>query len=176
MLKAGDQAPKFETRDVEGISINLESLLKHGPVALVFLRYVGCPICRMHLSQVQDDREKYEDKNIQLFIVMESEAEPIKNYLTKKRLSMNVIPDPQHKLYDLYEVKPGTAADLFSPKALVATVKATLHGHLHGAFEGHEFQLPAAFVIGADGRINYAYYGTHFADKPPAEEMVDSLS
>lgn len=48
-LKLGETAPDFTLSDPTGLNISLSSLLKKGPVVLVFYRGAWCPYCNMHL-------------------------------------------------------------------------------------------------------------------------------
>ena len=171
MLKQGERAPEFSARDARGQMLDLDQWIRKGPVALFFLRYVGCTVCRLHMAQLQKDAHLFLDKNIQLAVVLESTPGRVAKYQAKKNLSLTLVPDLERNLYDLYQVSPGTLRACLAPGAFTGTLKASLKGHRHGAFEGHELQLPAAFLIGEDGKIERAFYGKHPADIPSAEEL-----
>ena len=61
------------------------------------------------------------------------------------------------------------------PRTLAASAKAVVRGHMHGAFEGHEFQVPAEFTVRQDGILAFAHYGRHPADNAPVKEILGSL-
>ena len=175
MLRQGDIAPDFEAENARAEKFRLRDMLQKGPVAVVFLRYIGCPICRLRIGEMARDDRKLEEMNLQLLIVVESDAEHVERYLSSKDIRLNVIPDPRRELYDLFDVRPGSIGGYLSPSTLATSVKAVLQGHMHGAFEGDEFQFPAAFVIGTDGILKYAVYGRNPADSASAEELIGSL-
>jgi peroxiredoxin len=55
--KVGEAMPNFLLPDESGALVSLESLLRRGPVAIVFLRGHWCPYCRLNaaaLAEVQD--------------------------------------------------------------------------------------------------------------------------
>lgn len=175
MFAAGDRATDFETVTAKGRRVALSGLLTKGPVVLVFLRYVGCPLCRMHLEELQRETRNVSESGYQLLVVLESSSENILKYWEKKKLSLEVLPDIKRNLFDQFDVGPTKVTKALRPAVLAAMVKATLRGHFHGAFEGSEFQPPALFVIGADGVLIYAHYGSHPADLPGVASVLAQI-
>ena len=49
-LKVGDQAPRFELRSYDDISVASDDLLKSGPLVLTFYRGLWCPYCQKDLN------------------------------------------------------------------------------------------------------------------------------
>jgi len=52
-LKPGAVAPDFMLPDAQGRGARLQSLLRQGPVVLVFYRGSWCPYCNLHLRGFQ---------------------------------------------------------------------------------------------------------------------------
>jgi thiol-disulfide isomerase/thioredoxin len=52
-LKPGAVAPDFMLPDAQGRCVRLQSLLRQGPVVLVFYRGGWCPYCNLHLRGFQ---------------------------------------------------------------------------------------------------------------------------
>jgi peroxiredoxin len=52
-VKAGDAAPAFTLREVDGEAITLDGLVQNGPGVLVFFRFEGCPACNLALPYYQ---------------------------------------------------------------------------------------------------------------------------
>ena len=52
-LKPGDAAPDFILPDAQGNPVRLYSLLREGPVVVVFYRGGWCPYCNLHLRGFQ---------------------------------------------------------------------------------------------------------------------------
>ena len=171
-LQTGQLAPDFTATVAGGEKIQLSSLIKDGPVCVIFLRFMGCPLSRLRMAELEQELGAYSNKNLRLFVVLESRHDRVEHYLTKKNLHIEVLPDLERKLFDLYDVKPGGVEALLNPAVLTKGTKATLKGHMHGPFEGNELQLPAAFIIGQDGKLTYVNYGLHAADMAPTEQIV----
>ena len=54
--------------------------------------------------------------------------------------------------------------------------KATAAGFKHGAYEGDELQLPAAFVLTPERELTYVRYAKSVGDMPEAEELAELLA
>jgi hypothetical protein len=72
-------------------------------------------------------------------------------------------------------VEAGGMIKYLHPAGLIAAIRATTQGFMHGKFEGKETQLPAAFAISADKVVKDAYYGENISDMPSLEKIVNSL-
>lgn len=46
MLEAGDQAPEFELKSLDGSATSLKGILERGPALIAFFK-VTCPVCQM---------------------------------------------------------------------------------------------------------------------------------
>jgi peroxiredoxin len=163
MLKVGDLAPAFEFESLEGKKVNFPADFKGKWVALHFLRHLGCPLCQEKLNELRANQQKYKDAGIELFVVVQSTEKRVKDFSLKKGMHF-LIGDHPRKLYQLYGAEKGNLAAFLAPSVMLASVRATLKGNLHGAFEGDELQKPALFIIAPDNRIAFIQYGKNIAD------------
>jgi len=163
MLKIGDIAPKFEFDSPDGKNVKFPDDFKGKWVALHFLRHLGCPLCLEKLNELRANQPKYKDAGLELFVVVQSTDKRVKDYSLKKGMHY-LIGDHPRKLYDLYGAEKGGVGAFLAPSVMVATVRATLKGNLHGAFEGDELQKPASFIINPEGKIAFLRYGKNIAD------------
>lgn len=174
-LNINDEAPDFDAVLTGGETINLRKELNKGPVCLIFLRYIGCPICRQRLAELEGELNQYSQQNIRLIVVLESPMERVEDYFFRNGFNIQALPAPDRELYDLYHVSKGTVTAVLNPQVLKSAAKATLNGHMHGALGGSERQLPAAFVVTKEGKFAYVNYGEHAADTPSTETILTSL-
>jgi peroxiredoxin len=49
VVKVGDTVEPVELLDSDGDTLTLDALVAHGPVALIFFRFAGCPACNLAL-------------------------------------------------------------------------------------------------------------------------------
>ena len=121
--------------------------------------------------------DEFVKKGAQVLYVMQSTPEMVKNDLKDHALPFEIICDPELEIYNALEIAPAKSmAELAPPEvmeALMAKGKAANEaGFAHGEYEGIEEQLPATFLIGADGVVKYAHYGKNIMDKPDVNEML----
>jgi len=68
-LAVGSVAPAFKGLDAAGRPVELQQLLKKGPVVLYFYRGQWCPYCNKQLSQLQDSLQLLTAKGAQVVVV-----------------------------------------------------------------------------------------------------------
>ena len=169
-------APDFTAKLVNGEEIQLTEMIKTQSVCIIFLRFLGCPLTRLRLAELEKEIEKYKTSELKLIVVFESTVERTQKYMTRKGLTMDIVVDEQRKLYDMFDVKPGGFMKMLNPGVLKKSGEATIKGHLHGAFEGNELQLPAAFIIDKDQQFSYVNYGEHPADAVATDSILLNMS
>ena len=72
----------------------------------------------------------------------------------------------------MFDVKKGGLKEFMAPAAGKASIRAMFKGHMHGKFEGDEFQIPASFLLGLDGQVLYAHYGRDISDFGSIDELL----
>jgi peroxiredoxin len=171
-LLVGDKVKDFSFVDQKGQEHFFPQEFAEAKLALIFLRHLGCPLCKMTLEDLQKNLDRFSAKNINTAVVVQSTPARVASYAEKENITFWLVSDLEKKLYQNFEVNPGGIKEFMAPAALRATVRATLKGHLHGAFEGNEFQVPASFLLGPDSKILYAYYGRDISDFGKVEDIL----
>jgi hypothetical protein len=85
------------------------------------------------------------------------------------------VADPQKQVYALYGIERGKLGGFLAPGALVASLKATVRGHMHGRCEGSELQLPGDFIVDESGKIAFVHRGRHIGDNTPLDTLLARL-
>jgi len=96
-------------------------------------------------------------------------------------IPFDIVCDPEMAIYKQFEILP--AADM---KAMAGNPEqlerlqtkgkaAAEAGFSHGKYEGDELQLPAVWVVEADGTLSYVKYGEAVADIPTPDELIAML-
>jgi thioredoxin-dependent peroxiredoxin len=176
MLKVGDAAPKFEFTSQTGKKQNFPEDFKGKWVGVHFLRYVGCPICLEKLDDLIKNQQKYAASGVEILAIVQSTEKRVKTYAEKKGVKFHLVPDRERKLYELYQVDVGGIGAFFAPQVTIATIRTTLKGNFHGAFEGAELQKPASFIIDPQGKLAFAYYGKNIADFISEDKFGEALA
>jgi thioredoxin-dependent peroxiredoxin len=171
-LAIGDKAPDFRFQTPWDAESNFYAAAGDKPVVLIFLRYYGCPVCRMQMEKIKQEIDLIRQKGARVFVALQSAPETLASVIDKEFWPFTIICDPQGKIFQLYGVEPGGIFRYLHPAGLIAAIKAARRGFRHGKFEGKETQLPAAFSLNADKIVKYAHYGENISDMQPVTVMT----
>lgn len=174
-LKEGESAPEFTFNTPWNSGLSFHGAIAPGGLALVFLRYVGCPICQLDLAEFKAAQPSFAEKQASVLVVLQSTPESVAAQTDIEDWPITIICDPKQRIYNLYGVEPGGFLSYVNPAGLGRLFRAFGQGFRHGTFEGRETQLPAAFVIGPDKKIRMAHYGRYPADTPRPHELLNKL-
>ncbi|HOO38936.1 MAG TPA: peroxiredoxin-like family protein [Deltaproteobacteria bacterium] len=174
-MKVGDTAPDFKYITPWDNEKGFYESAGKKPAVLVFLRYLGCPICQIDMANLKREIDLVKKKGASLFVIIQSSPDTVASSTTKEDWPFTIICDPQRSIYQLYRVSPGNILKYIHPAGLIAAVAATFKGYRHGKFEGRETQLPAVFVVGGDKVLKFVHYGKHIADVPSTETFMKDL-
>ncbi len=168
-------APDFTFDSPWKKSLQFHDYLKDSKAIIIFLRYIGCPLCQLKISEIKRDWQKFEKKGVQILVALQSTPENIKELIEEKDMPFTIICDPKERIFELYHVAPGSVFRYVTPGVIKKALKARKEGFKHGANEGKELQLPAVFIVGTDKKINYAYYGKNVGDVPDNDTLLTNL-
>lgn len=172
--KVGDTMPDAVVDTVERKGVSLASLVGDTPTMLLFLRYSGCTLCQLDMHRLKVGYEQVRSAGGQVAVVLQSDADRLRTEVEKEPFPFSIICDPQKSLYDEFAVWPAVnATELMGPGLMEKVQAAAEAGLVHGAYEGDELQLPAAFVLDKDLRIRWMHYGNGLGDTPSVEKMAE---
>jgi len=169
-----DAATLMRTRRADNTGETIEEISRPDPALLLFLRHSGCTFCREALHDLQRRRDRLESEGVRLAVVHMGEPETGDTRDFFSRYGLDDIPrfsDPDRVLYRAFELRRGSAGQLFGWKVWRRGVGAALRGHGIGPLQGDGFQMPGAFVI-RDGRIVDSYRHRSAADRPDYEALA----
>jgi peroxiredoxin len=114
---------------------------------------------------------------------MQSNPAVVREDLKDDPAPFHIICDEAQEIYKTLEIHPAESKEARMPKtqeqidkmnAKREQVKAS--GFTHGKYEGDEMQLPAMFIVEADGTVSYAHYAENMIDMPTVDEVLEILS
>ena len=100
------------------------------------------------MAQLRQDYEKFIDRESLILVVGPDDQSAFQEYWAKHDLPFIGLPDPEHRLADLYGQQ-------------VKLLKAG--------------RLPALMVIDKAGQIRYRHFGKSMRDIPPNQAILDLL-
>ena len=158
--------------------LSLDDLVNRvpGKTALVFLRYYGCPICQLDLREYAEYYEKIRATGGQLLVVLQSDPKLLAETITPETFPFDILCDPQMALYQQLSIEPAASMlKMMSLSVVKKVIRSAKSGFKHGQYEGHEQQLPAAFILDRTRKILFAHYGKDAADVPTAEALAELM-
>ncbi len=177
-LTAGQFMPDFtfDTPFETGRTLAQTVRQAEGKTALVFLRYYGCPLCQYDIHQYAKQYSALTQAGGQLLVVLQSDPAALAAQLAPDSLPFHLVCDPDQRLYRQFDIAPAPSqAKMAGAKTLLKLAKVSAAGYKHGAYEGDELQLPAAFILDRDRKLEYVRYGKTVDDVPTPKELAQLL-
>jgi len=173
-LKPGMNAPNFNYTTISQQSLDFYKTTGSKRSVIFFLRYIGCPVCHMKIRDILSDHEKFNVAGLQVYVVLQSTPTAVKDGLAGVKMPFTIVCDPEEKVLEHYGVAPGNLFGYLTPSVIIKAMKASHAGFKHGKKEGKEMQLPAVFIINADGKIVCAHYGKNIGDVPDNQVILNA--
>lgn len=170
-LQQGDRAPNFRLPDAKGGSVELDALLRQGPVVLSFYRGQWCPYCNLELRAYQKLLPQLQALGASLVAVSPQTPDNSLSTAEKFDLAYPVLSDVGLHVARAY----GVAFDL--PAELVELYQRQWNNDLvkWNGEGGWSLPIPATYVIGQDARIALAHVDPDYRDRQEPEAVLARL-
>lgn len=178
-LSVGDHFPDFSVITSHAVNTCISSLADGQPVMILFLRYIGCTVCRMDVHDFIHAYAKFQEKGVGLLLVMQSKPEIVQRDLANEDLPFPIICDVSQDIYKELDVVPAKSmAELVGDgrEAMMNKLSAAKEaGFDHGDYEGNEQQLPAFFYLDKDLTVLDLHYAKNISDIPSPDELLEKI-
>jgi peroxiredoxin len=166
-LKVGDRAPEIVLTNAKGETVDVGTLLKRGPVIVTFYRGGWCPYCNLELRAFQKILPDIEAVGAALVAISPEKPDDTLSTAEKNALSFEVLSDVGQKVgraFGLVYIFNDELKRAY--KEFGRDIPAT-----NGA---NEWALPisAAYIVGSDGTVIYAYTDADYRDRADPEEVL----
>jgi peroxiredoxin len=105
-IRVGDRAPMFTLKDQNDREFSLQTMLKKGPVALVFVRSVQwCSYCQLQTVQLSQNLEKIQAAGGQAVMVCYDSPEKVKRFAERGKIKIPVLSDSDSKTIEAYGMR-----------------------------------------------------------------------
>jgi thioredoxin-dependent peroxiredoxin len=176
-LQPGSPAPVFKKNDLRGDVLDLEEMLKHKPVWLGFFRFAMCPLCNLRVHQMVGEWKRFEPL-CSFIAVFQSPSNAFEGFITKHTPPFYVVADPELAMFTPYALENSLLKAVFHPKGMVDGLKASKAGFSGSPSDpkhGAALRIPGDFIIGRDGTLRVARYGSFVSDSIPFDEAEAAL-
>jgi len=169
-LNVGDTAVDFTLPNATGDSVTLSTLLKNGPVVIVWYRGGWCPYCNMTLSAWHDAYPYIDAAGAQLVAI--SPEVPDKSLTTKEKheLAFEVLSDSNNHVARQYHI----VFKLSDP--LMESYNHFFSLSEYNGNDHNELPLPATYVIDTNRVIRYAFLNADYKKRAEPADVLDVLS
>ena len=150
-LAVGTRAPDFTLKNAAGADVALMSLVKAGPVALVFYRSADwCPFCKKQLQALQADLKQVEMSGVRVVGLSYDAPATSSAAAAKLGLTFPLLSDPGSKVIAAYGI-------------LNTEAKGKAAGVAH----------PVVFIVDGKGIIRAKLGRDGYKDRPESAEIID---
>lgn len=148
----------------------LSELSQDSPLLIIFLRYLGCTLCRQTLHNIKKNKQELEKKGFQIvFVHMNTQEQGLELFKHYDLENMIQISDPDRHLYHAFGLHRFRLFNLLTPALFRQYAKTTLiEGH--GPIDGDLFQRPGVFII-FKNQLLYAFYPAHIGEQVNYNEI-----
>lgn len=182
-VAAGDRFPDLQFETYSGKIRRVSEVISQKKHTVFWvMRFIGCRFCQYDLDELAKVYGSFQAKDTQVFAVLQSSQASITKLKGQMTVPFEIICDTAHVFYKELEIQaaeskqartPTDPEDLKRFREKQEAVAACSYQRQTG--EGEAQQLPALFIVGPDGTIEYAHYAVHSIDIPNLDEMLQLL-
>lgn len=169
-VRAPSEAPSFSLPGYNNASVELEDLLKKGPVVLSFYRGRWCPFCNTELQALKRTLADFKSQGATLVAISPMTIEQVRESAEGSSPDFEVVSDQGNAVarqYGLvYEVAPELSGAF---KAFGLNLK-TMNGD-----DEELLPIPATYVVAPDRKIVYSYVDPDFTKRAEPAEVLAAL-
>lgn len=170
-LKVGTHAPNFKGIDQNGYSIELNSMLKTGPVVVIFYRGYWCPYCSRTLKSYADSIKYVTDKGAWFIAVTPETTEGVAKTIEKTNIKFSVLSDSQEKIMEAFDVAFNVTKDYSKKIRLFKRVSIAENN----AQKEARLPIPATYIIDKSGKIVFRHFEYDFRKRASIGAILTNL-
>ena len=170
-LQVGDQAPQIMATDQNGKMINSQDILNNEKILLVFYRGNWCPHCKKHLGELEKNLTALEEKGVFVLVVTPESVEKTKETEDKFKTSFSIVHDAGNRIMKDYKV----AFEVNESNVPNYYNQITELVNEYNSESEKVLPVPATYLIGQNGNIEYVQYDPNYKNRSDISELVESL-
>lgn len=169
-LSCGEKAPDFEEKSYLGQEIKLSNY-KGSKILVSFFRGASCPFCNMRVRELIRNYESFTKNGLNVVCFFNSSLEEIALYAGKQNAPFPIVPDPDGRIYKLYEIQSSHSGMWRAMGKPLKMLKMMTSGFFNTKSLSEEPVIPADFLVDEAGLIYIAHYGKDFGDHIPLRKI-----
>jgi peroxiredoxin len=170
-------APRSTLAQADGTPVELAAFWHAQPLLVIFLRHVGCAVCREHLHAIRDAYGALRDAGGEVVAISRSVPLETTIFSRRNRLPFTVLADPSGNVYRGWGFVDGTLGEAIGPRVAVAQALQALQGRLPYALPGHPIkQLGGTAIVDREGVLRFYHLARPIYNYPPVKAYLDVLA
>lgn len=166
-LMIGQEIPDLKLKNVGGEAVGLRAAAKEQPLVLIFYRGSWCPYCSLHLGQLQEIDPQLREMGYRIMAISPDLPANLKTSVEKGELTYTLLSDSTMaaaKAFGLaFTVDDATLAKYEEYGINLETASGEKH---------HMLPVPAVFLIGKDGIIDFVYANPDYKTRIDSEVLL----
>ena len=172
MLKVGDRAPAIVLENATGTTVNIDTLLKKGPVIVNFYRGGWCPYCNFELKAYQEILPQITAAGASLVAISPEKPDETVSTAEKNALMFEVLSDVGQRIGRAFGLVYEFTEEL---KTAYRGFNLDIPAR-NGTPDEWALPVSATYVIDCDGTIIYAYTDADYRDRADPAEVLKTLT
>jgi len=178
VIEPGATAPALVGQPVFGLPFDLARARRRGPVVVAFWGALSSPATLENLARLTEVWPRIDAQAGGVVAVTRSPLEAARDFVPRHHVLYPVLVDTTGAIAEAWGVGAAHGLDALRLRAQPALLRRAVSVLRNGQAlpEAHADQLPAAFVVGADGVVRYAWRGRALRDRFDMEAVWGAVS
>ncbi len=169
-LNVGDEIPQINLPNAVGKTINVNSMLKDGPVVISFYRGAWCPYCNLELKALQNALPEIKSLDAQLIAISPNTPDNSISSIEKHGLEFEVLTDAGNKIAKEFRLVFNLADELRP-----VFKQFNFDVPKYNGDETWELPIPATYIVNTDGKIVHAFVNADYTKRMEPTEIISKL-
>jgi len=170
-IKIGEKAPHFNLPNAQGEQVDLEALVKQGPLVITFYRGNWCPYCNLQLRALQERLGEIKALGASLVAISPQVPDGTMTADDISKMDFIVLSDQDAKVASQY----GVAWEV--PEFLMEHMRVDRQLDLEKINNGnaHVLPIPATFILDRNATVIWNYVNVDYRTRSEPEDIIKAL-
>lgn len=167
-LAPGSRVPDFNAWRHSGEPVTQADVLTGAaPVLVIFYRGGWCPYCNLQIRQLTEAYGEFRQRGVSLLLISADQPDAAALAQRQYEIPFPVLSDPQLSAHQAFKVVMQMSPELYQKYRDYGIDVEQWSGQSH-----HQFALASAFVVGADGRVQWAHVSADYRQRPSVAQLL----
>jgi peroxiredoxin len=169
-LTEGDEIPQINLPNAVGKTIDVNSLLKEGPLVINFYRGAWCPYCNLELNALQKALPEIKSLDAQLIAISPNTPDNSISSIEKHGLEFEVLTDAGNNIAKEFRLVFNLVEEL---RPIYQQFNFDIPKY--NGDESWVLPIPATYIVNTDGKIAHAFVNADYTQRMEPTEIINKL-